>query len=51
VYQSRCVVCCNFAAFQHVKTESESVKESLCKGQVGTSGISGINSFDLEILS
>jgi len=36
-------------AYQHVKTESESVKESFRKGQVSTSGIPGINSFDLEI--
>jgi len=36
-------------AHQHVKTESESVKESFRKGQVSTAGISGINCFDVEI--
>lgn len=38
-----------FKAFQHVKTETEAVKESLRKGQVSTSGIPGINTFDLEV--
>lgn len=38
-----------FKAFEHVRTETEAVKESLRKGQVSTSGIPGINSFDLEI--
>jgi len=36
-------------AFQHVQTESEAVKEAFRKGQVSTSGIPGINKFDLEI--
>jgi len=36
-------------AYQHVRDESESVKESFRKGQVSTSGIPGINAFDLEI--
>jgi len=38
-----------FRAFQHVSTQTEEVKESLRKGQVSTSGIPGINSFDMEI--
>ncbi len=38
-----------FKAFEHVQTESGDVKESFSKGQVSTSGIPGINSFDLEI--
>jgi len=36
-------------AFEHVNTESEAVKESFRKGQVSTSGIPGINKFELEI--
>ena len=36
-------------AHEHVKNASEEVKESFRKGQVSTSGIPGINSFDLEI--
>ena len=36
-------------AYQHIKTESENVIESFCKGQVSTGGITGINAFDLEI--
>ncbi len=36
-------------AYEHVKNESDEVKESFTKGQVSTSGIPGINSFDLEI--
>jgi len=36
-------------AFQHVKSESQVVIESFQKGQVSTSAIPGINSFDLEI--
>eukprot|EP00543_Licmophora_paradoxa_P006771 CAMPEP_0202445904 /NCGR_PEP_ID=MMETSP1360-20130828/4612_1 /ASSEMBLY_ACC=CAM_ASM_000848 /TAXON_ID=515479 /ORGANISM="Licmophora paradoxa, Strain CCMP2313" /LENGTH=2079 /DNA_ID=CAMNT_0049062311 /DNA_START=41 /DNA_END=6280 /DNA_ORIENTATION=+ len=38
-----------FRAFQHVKSETEAVMESFRKGQVSTSDIPGINSFDLEI--
>lgn len=38
-----------FRAFEHVKDQTEELKESLTKGQVSTSGIPGINSFDLEI--
>jgi acetyl-CoA carboxylase/biotin carboxylase 1 len=38
-----------FKAFEHVQTESTEIKESFSKGQVSTSGIPGINSFDLEI--
>jgi len=38
-----------FRAFEHVKIQTEEVKESLRKGQVSTSGIPAINSFDLEI--
>mmetsp|Transcript_57673 Transcript_57673/g.67324 ORF Transcript_57673/g.67324 Transcript_57673/m.67324 type:complete len:2093 (-) Transcript_57673:220-6498(-) len=38
-----------FKAFEHVKTESISVIDSFQKGQVGTGGIPGINSFDVEI--
>lgn len=36
-------------AYQHVKSQSEEVKEAFRKGQVSTAGIPGINSFDLEI--
>jgi len=36
-------------AHEHVKNASEEVKDSFRKGQVSTSGIPGINSFDLEI--
>ncbi len=36
-------------AYEHVKSQSEEVMESFRKGQVSTSAISGINSFDLEI--
>lgn len=36
-------------AHEHVKTQSEEVKESFRKGQVSTSDIPGINTFDLEI--
>lgn len=36
-------------AYEHVKNVSEEVKESFRKGQVSTSGIPGINSFNLEI--
>jgi len=36
-------------AFQHVQTETEAVKESFRKGQVSTSSIPGINSFDIEV--
>ena len=38
-----------FKAFEHVKTQTEEVKEALRKGQVSIGGIPGINSFDLEI--
>jgi len=38
-----------FRAYEHVKNESEEVNESFRKGQVSTGGISGINTFDLEI--
>lgn len=38
-----------FKAFQHVKEQTEEVMESLRKGQVSTSGIPGLNSFDVEI--
>ena len=38
-----------FRAFEHVINESNAVKESFSKGQVSTSDIPGINSFDLEI--
>lgn len=38
-----------FKAFQHVKTESDIIKESFQKGQVGTSSIAGTASFNLEI--
>jgi acetyl-CoA carboxylase/biotin carboxylase 1 len=38
-----------FKAFEHVRTQSEEVKESLRKGQVSTGGIPGINSFDIEV--
>ena len=38
-----------FRAHEHVKNESEEVNESFRKGQVSTGGISGINTFDLEI--
>jgi acetyl-CoA carboxylase/biotin carboxylase 1 len=36
-------------ANQHIISQSEEVKESFRKGQVSTSGISSINSFNLEI--
>ena len=36
-------------AFQHVQTESQALKESFTKGQVSTSSIPGINSFDIEV--
>lgn len=36
-------------AFQHVQIESNAVKESFTKGQVSTSSIPGINSFDIEV--
>jgi len=36
-------------AFEHVKSSTAEVVESFGKGQVGTGGIPGINSFDLEI--
>lgn len=38
-----------FKAFEHVKTQTEEVKESFRKGQVSTGAIPGINSFNLEI--
>lgn len=38
-----------YRAFMHVKTETEAIKEALRKGQVSTTGIPRINSFDLEI--
>jgi len=38
-----------FKAYEHVKAETAAVVESLEKGQVSTSGIPGINSFNLEI--
>jgi len=38
-----------YKAFMHVKTDTEALKESLRKGQVSTSAITKINSFDLEI--
>lgn len=38
-----------FKAYEHVNTVSEEVKESFRKGQVSTSGIAGINKFDVEI--
>mmetsp|Transcript_11790 Transcript_11790/g.25461 ORF Transcript_11790/g.25461 Transcript_11790/m.25461 type:complete len:2085 (-) Transcript_11790:120-6374(-) len=38
-----------FKAFEHVKTATEDVKESLRKGQVGTGGIPAINSFNIEV--
>ena len=38
-----------FKAFEHVKAASEELKESLMKGQVSTSAIPGMNSFDVEI--
>lgn len=36
-------------AYQHVREASDSVKQAFMKGQVGTAGIPGINSFDLEV--
>ena len=36
-------------AFQHVRDGTEDLKESFRKGQVSVAGISGINSFELEI--
>jgi acetyl-CoA carboxylase/biotin carboxylase 1 len=38
-----------FKAFEHVRTATEEVKESFSKGQVSTSGIPGINSFNIEV--
>jgi acetyl-CoA carboxylase/biotin carboxylase 1 len=38
-----------FKAFQHVKEQTNEVIESLGKGQASTSGISGINSFNIEV--
>jgi acetyl-CoA carboxylase / biotin carboxylase 1 len=38
-----------FKAFEHVKTQTEDLKEALRKGQVSIGGIPAINSFDLEI--
>lgn len=38
-----------FKAFQHIRDQTEEVKESFRKGQVSVSGIPGINSFDLEV--
>jgi acetyl-CoA carboxylase/biotin carboxylase 1 len=38
-----------FKAFEHVRTMTEEVKESFSKGQVSTSGIPGINSFNIEV--
>lgn len=38
-----------FKAFQHMKEGTETVKESLRKGQVSTGGIPAINSFEVEI--
>jgi len=38
-----------FKAFQHVKSVTEEVMESFRKGQVSTSDIPGINSFDVEV--
>lgn len=38
-----------FKAFQHVKEGTAEVIESLAKGQVSTSGIPNINSFNIEV--
>ena len=38
-----------FKAHQHVKESSEELKESFAKGQVSTSAITGMNSFDIEV--
>lgn len=38
-----------FKAYQHVNELSEEVKESFAKGQVSTSGIASINSFEIEV--
>ena len=38
-----------FNAFQHVKDSTAEVTESLAKGQVSTSAIPGINSFNTEV--
>eukprot|EP00522_Entomoneis_paludosa_P016513 CAMPEP_0172450434 /NCGR_PEP_ID=MMETSP1065-20121228/8763_1 /TAXON_ID=265537 /ORGANISM="Amphiprora paludosa, Strain CCMP125" /LENGTH=2096 /DNA_ID=CAMNT_0013202215 /DNA_START=2922 /DNA_END=9212 /DNA_ORIENTATION=- len=38
-----------FRAIQHIKEQTEEVKESFRKGQVSVSGIPSINSFDLEV--
>mmetsp|Transcript_36979 Transcript_36979/g.89793 ORF Transcript_36979/g.89793 Transcript_36979/m.89793 type:complete len:2085 (+) Transcript_36979:524-6778(+) len=38
-----------FKAFQHVKEQTSEVTESLAKGQVSTSAIPGINSFNTEV--
>jgi acetyl-CoA carboxylase/biotin carboxylase 1 len=38
-----------FKAFQHVKEQTAEVTESLTKGQVSTSGIPRINSFNTEV--
>jgi len=38
-----------FKAFMHVKEQTEDLVESLAKGQVSTSTIPGINSFNVEI--
>jgi acetyl-CoA carboxylase/biotin carboxylase 1 len=38
-----------FKAFQHVKEQTSAVTESLAKGQVSTTGIPGINSFNTEV--
>ena len=38
-----------FKAFEHVKAAGDELKDSLSKGQVSTSAIPGMNSFDIEI--
>jgi len=38
-----------FKAFQHVKTQTDELTESLAKGQVSTAAISEINSFSTEV--
>jgi acetyl-CoA carboxylase/biotin carboxylase 1 len=38
-----------FKAFEHVKSATEAVKESFRKGQLSTSDIPGINSFNVEV--
>jgi acetyl-CoA carboxylase/biotin carboxylase 1 len=38
-----------FKAFQHVQDQTKEVEEALTKGQVSTSGIPTINSFNVEI--